>query len=84
MVKEGRFRERIEDVPMLVNYFIQKYYTSMSRNIISIHPAALKRPEMYDYPENVRELENMSERAIVVGNENEIRSAKVLKVDTVL
>lgn len=45
----------------------------MSRNIISIHQAALKRLEKYDFPGNVRELENMIERAIVVGNENEIR-----------
>jgi DNA-binding NtrC family response regulator len=36
-------RDRIEDIPMLVNYFIEKYCTSMSRNIISIHPAAMKR-----------------------------------------
>jgi DNA-binding NtrC family response regulator len=66
-------RDRIEDIPMLVNHFIEKYCTSMSRNIISIHPAALKRLEMYDYPGNVRELENMIERAIVIGNEKEIR-----------
>ena len=66
-------RERIEDIPMLVNHFIEKYCTSMSRNMISIHPAALKRLEMYDYPGNVRELENMIERAIVVGNDKEIR-----------
>jgi DNA-binding NtrC family response regulator len=66
-------RERIEDIPMLANHFIEKYCTSMSRNMISIHPAALKRLEMYDYPGNVRELENMIERAIVVGNEKEIR-----------
>jgi transcriptional regulator with GAF, ATPase, and Fis domain len=79
-VKKGRIRERIEDVPMHVNYFTQKYYTPMSRNIISIHPAALKRPEMCDYPRNVRELENMIERTIVVGNEDEIHSAKALKV----
>ncbi|MBL6962921.1 MAG: sigma-54-dependent Fis family transcriptional regulator [Bacteroidetes bacterium] len=66
-------RDRIEDIPLLVNYFIEKYCTSMSRNIISIHQAALKRLEKYDFPGNVRELENMIERAIVVGNENEIR-----------
>ena len=45
----------------------------MSRSIISINPAALKRLKMYDYPGNIRELENMIERAIVVGNEKEIR-----------
>jgi DNA-binding NtrC family response regulator len=72
-IKIPPLRERIEDIPMLVNHFIEKYCTSMSRNILSIHPAALKRLEMYDYPGNVRELENMIERAIVVGNEKEIR-----------
>jgi DNA-binding NtrC family response regulator len=66
-------RERIEDIPKLVNYFINKYCSSMSRSIISINPAALKRLKMYDYPGNIRELENMIERAIVVGNEKEIR-----------
>ena len=72
-IKIPPLRERIEDIPMLVNYFINKYCTSMSRNIISINPAALKRLGMYDYPGNVRELENLIERAIVVGNEKEIR-----------
>jgi DNA-binding NtrC family response regulator len=66
-------RERAEDIPMLVDYFIKVYCTSMSRNILSIDKAALKRLEQYDFPGNVRELENMIERAIVVGNEKEIR-----------
>jgi DNA-binding NtrC family response regulator len=66
-------RERIEDIPMLVEYFIKLYCTSMSRNIMTIDKAALKRLEQYDFPGNVRELENMVERAIVVGNEKEIR-----------
>jgi len=61
-------RQRKEDVPMLVQHFIKKYCTSMSRDLISIDPAALKRIEEYDFPGNVRELENMIERAIVVGN----------------
>lgn len=66
-------RERIEDIPMLVDHFLEKYCTSMSRNIMSIDKAALKRLEQYDFPGNVRELENMVERAIVVGNDKEIR-----------
>ena len=45
----------------------------MSRDLISIEPAAMKRLEQYDFPGNVRELENMIERAIVVGNGKEIR-----------
>ena len=66
-------RERVEDIPLLVDHFINKYCTSMSRNIVRIDKAALKRLEQYEFPGNVRELENMIERAIVVGNEKEIR-----------
>jgi DNA-binding NtrC family response regulator len=66
-------RERTEDIPMLVNYFLKKYCTSMSRDLITIDPAALRRIEEYHFPGNVRELENMIERAIVVGNGKEIR-----------
>ena len=66
-------RERVEDIPLLVNHFIKKYCTSMSRDLITIDPAALKRIEQHDFPGNVRELENMIERAIVIGNGKEIR-----------
>ena len=65
-------RERVEDIPVLVDHFIETYCTSMSRNMMTIDQAALKRLEQYDYPGNVRELENMIERAIVVGNEKAI------------
>ena len=66
-------RDRKEDIPLLTDYFIKKYCTSMSRNLVHIDPAALKRLEAYDFPGNVRELENMIERAIVVGNAKEIK-----------
>lgn len=66
-------RERTEDIPLLVNHFIKKYCTSMSRDIISIEQPALRHLEKFEFPGNVRELENMIERAIVVGNGREIR-----------
>ncbi len=66
-------RERIEDIPLLVDHFVRKYCTSMSRDIKPVDPAALKRLQQYDFPGNVRELENMIERAIVIGNDKEIR-----------
>jgi transcriptional regulator with PAS, ATPase and Fis domain len=66
-------RDRKEDIPVLVSYFIKKYCTSMSRDLITIDQAALQRLEEYNYPGNVRELENMIERAIVVGNGKEVR-----------
>ncbi len=66
-------RERTEDIPLLVNHFIEKYCTSMSRDMITIEPAALKHLENFEFPGNVRELENMIERAIVIGNGREIK-----------
>jgi len=65
-------RERVEDIPLLIEYFIKKYCSSMNRPIIPIEPAALQRMESYAYPGNIRELENMIERAIVVGNGKKI------------
>ncbi|MEA3461181.1 MAG: sigma-54 dependent transcriptional regulator [Bacteroidota bacterium] len=67
-IKIPPLRERPDDIPGLVKHFIQKYCTSMSRDMISIDPAAMKHLETFEYPGNVRELENMIERAIVVGN----------------
>jgi DNA-binding NtrC family response regulator len=66
-------RERPDDIPLLVNHFIRKYCTSMSRDMITIEPGALKHLEKFEFPGNVRELENMIERAIVIGNGKEIR-----------
>lgn len=65
-------RERAEDIPTLVDYFIAKYCTSMNKALMSIEPAALNRLTEFPFPGNIRELENMIERAIVVGNGKKI------------
>lgn len=65
-------RERIDDIPLLVDYFIRKYCASMNKTMVTIDPAALKRLETYPFPGNIRELENMIERAIVIGNGKKI------------
>ena len=65
-------RERVEDIPLLVDYFIKKYCTSMNKPLLTIEPAALKRILGYQFPGNIRELENMIERAIVVGSGKKI------------
>ncbi len=65
-------RDRIEDIPLLVEYFIKKYCTSMNKPSMTIDQAALKRLEEFPFPGNIRELENMIERAIVVGNGKKI------------
>jgi len=65
-------RERTEDIPLLVDYFIKKYCTTMNKPLITMETAALKRILEYPFPGNIRELENMIERAIVVGNGKKI------------
>jgi DNA-binding NtrC family response regulator len=66
-------RERVGDIPLLVEYFINKYCTSMNKPPITIDSAALRRLEEFSFPGNVRELENMVERAIVIGNGKKIQ-----------
>lgn len=61
-------RDRTDDIPDLVNFFIKKYCGAMNRPLVSIDETALRRLQEFDFPGNIRELENMIERAIVVGN----------------
>jgi transcriptional regulator with PAS, ATPase and Fis domain len=72
-IKIPPLRERREDIPLLADHFIEKYCTSMSRDKLSIDAGALKHLMEFEFPGNVRELENMIERAIVVGNGKDIR-----------
>jgi DNA-binding NtrC family response regulator len=65
-------RERAEDIPQLVDHFIGKYCTSMNKSRITIDPGAMKMLSNFSFPGNIRELENMIERAIVVGNGRKI------------
>jgi len=65
-------RDRKEDIPLLVDYFIKKYCTSMNKPPAAIDPSALKRLQEFNFPGNIRELENMIERAIVVGDGKKI------------
>ena len=59
-------RERREDVPLLVNHFLEKYNRENEKNLSRISPEALDRLLGYPWPGNVRELENCIERAVVM------------------
>lgn len=61
-------RERREDIPQLVSYFIKKYCTSMNKPSVTLDATAMKRLQELNYPGNIRELENIIERALVVGD----------------
>ena len=59
-------RKRKEDIPLLIDYFIKKYAAENSKRIAGISREALDLLMKYDYPGNVRELENIIERAVVL------------------
>ncbi len=59
-------RERKEDIPYLVNHFIEKFSKEHGRRIKGVSPSAMKLLLEYDYPGNIRELENIIESAVVV------------------
>ncbi len=59
-------RERREDIPPLVNYFIKLYSRETGKSVASISPDAAEQIRRYPWPGNVRELKNAIERAIVV------------------
>jgi DNA-binding NtrC family response regulator len=59
-------RERKEDIPLLVDHFIEKFNIEMEKKIGGISPEALKSIMAYSWPGNVRELENTIERAMVI------------------
>ncbi len=58
-------RERIEDVPLLVEHFIEKYNRENGKQVMGIDQGALNMLMKYHWPGNVRELENLIERAVV-------------------
>ncbi|MBN2093022.1 sigma-54-dependent Fis family transcriptional regulator [candidate division KSB1 bacterium] len=59
-------RERKEDIPLLVEHLIQKNNYKLKRNITGIKPDALELLLEYHYPGNIRELENIIERAVLL------------------
>jgi len=68
-------RERREDIPLLVDYFLRRFCASTNREAPRISPAAIDSLMAHDWPGNVRELENAVERALVVGRNGEIGPA---------
>ncbi len=65
-------RERPEDIPLLANYFAAKYGEKCNRRILGISSEAQTRLRAYDWPGNIRELENAMERAVVLGTTEQI------------
>jgi len=59
-------RERREDIPLLVRYFVEKFARRMQKRIDTIPAAAMKKLTGWEWPGNIRELENFIERAVIL------------------
>lgn len=62
-------RDRREDIPALVNHFTEIYGRRMSRQIDHIPPATLSALTAYHWPGNIRELQNLIERSVILSND---------------
>jgi two-component system, NtrC family, response regulator PilR len=65
-IKTPALRERQDDIPLLANHFLQKYNNKLGKSIASISTEAMDILKNYNYPGNVRELENMIERTVAL------------------
>lgn len=63
-------RERKEDIPLLVEHFIHKYNKILNKKVEEISPQAMELLLNYDYPGNIRELENILERSMIMAKNN--------------
>lgn len=59
-------RERIEDIPLLSDHFIELFSVNLKKNIKGINKNALEKLMAYDFPGNIRELKNMIEKAVIL------------------
>jgi formate hydrogenlyase transcriptional activator len=59
-------RERKEDIPLLVSYFVEKFAKQMQKKVDSIPAAVMKALKTWEWPGNIRELENLVERAVIL------------------
>jgi formate hydrogenlyase transcriptional activator len=66
-------RDRREDIPLLTRYFVQKHAQRLGRKIESIPTRVMDALTGYDWPGNIRELQNVIERSVILSNGSELR-----------
>ena len=65
-IQTPSLRQRVEDIPLLVEYFIERYAKKAGKKIRNIGKNTLELFQSYDWPGNIRELQNVIERAVVL------------------
>ena len=65
-IKTPSLKDRKEDIPLLVHHFLKKYNERLTKTVVGISDEAMEVLKKYDYPGNVRELENIIERTVAL------------------
>jgi len=73
-IKVPALRQRPEEIPLLANHFLERYSTEYGKPVDRIHPSAMLQLVEYDWPGNIRELENAIARAVIVAQDECILS----------
>jgi two-component system response regulator PilR (NtrC family) len=73
-IKLPPLRDRREDIPLLIMHFLKRYSEELNKNITGISPETLRVLLNYDFPGNVRELQNIIERAVALESTQELTS----------
>lgn len=77
-------RERKDDIPILIEYFIKNHSKTYGKVITGIRTPAMNKLINYDWPGNIRELQNIIERAVALSTENKIREEDIVIHNTSL
>ncbi len=76
-IRVPALRERVEDLPLLVNYLVQQFSRRMAKRVEVIQPQALDKLLRYPWPGNVRELANLLERAVILCDGRVLKSEHI-------
>ena len=70
-------RERHDDIPLLANYFLAKFSHKYNKNVVGFSNIVMDSFIKYDWPGNVREMENVIERAVILARKNTIEATEL-------
>ncbi|MBI3599756.1 MAG: sigma-54-dependent Fis family transcriptional regulator [Nitrospinae bacterium] len=76
-VKLPPLRERLEDIPMLTDFFIAKYNRRFNKNVNKVSDGAIDVLMNYNWPGNIRELENLIERLVIMAEGEELTKKEI-------
>ncbi len=78
-IRVPSLRERRADVPLLVRWFMDKYGRKLGKRIKSVSESDMRKLEAYDWPGNIRELENVIQRAVVNTQGSQLQLVEILE-----